>query len=180
MRLPPARPPARTRRDVIDIRPLASVPAAAVEALLDRVFGADRRGRTAYRIREGMAQIDALSFAAFEGEALAGTIQCWPIELRHRDGSATPLVMLGPVAIVPERQGEGYGRALMHASIDRARALGMADALMLIGDPEYYGRFGFSADCTAAWEAPGTVERHRLLAYGPCTPLAPGLLGPRR
>ena len=39
------------------------------------------------------------------------------------------------------------------------------EPLMMIGDPEYYGRFwGFSADGTAGWEAPGPFERRRLLA----------------
>ena len=39
------------------------------------------------------------------------------------------------------------------------------DALMMIGDPEYYGRFfDFSADATAKWAVPGPVERRRLLA----------------
>ena len=42
---------------------------------------------------------------------------------------------------------------------------GAADALMMIGDPEYYGRFcGFTADVTGGWALPGPVERHRLLA----------------
>ena len=42
---------------------------------------------------------------------------------------------------------------------------GVADALMMIGDPEYYGRFfGFTAEATSGWHLPGPVERHRLLA----------------
>jgi predicted N-acetyltransferase YhbS len=51
---------------------------------------------------------------------------------------------------------------------------------MLIGDPDYYGRFfGFSAERTARWNAPGPVERHRLLARGDAVPDASGMLGPR-
>lgn len=156
------------------------MPDADIEALLDAAFGADRRTRTAYRIRAGMAPIPALSFAAFDGTALTGTIQCWPVELRESETAGTPLVMLGPVAVTPERHGHGIGAALMRAAIDAAHAQGLADALMLIGDPEYYGRFGFSAACTAGWETPGPVERHRLLAFGPCTPRSAGMLGPRR
>lgn len=175
-----SRPPILPRRPAIDIRPLAGVPGAAVEALLDAAFGAERRMRTAYRIRAGMAAIDTLSFAAFDRAALTGTIQCWPIELRESETVASPLVMVGPVAVVPARQGEGIGHALMQAAIDAAHTQGLADALMLIGDPEYYGRFGFSAACTAGWDAPGPVERHRLLAFGPCTPRSTGMLGPRR
>jgi len=52
--------------------------------------------------------------------------------------------------------------------------------MMLIGDPDYYGRFfDFSAERTTAWDVPGPVERHRLLARGPRVPDMPGLLAPR-
>lgn len=54
--------------------------------------------------------------------------------------------------------------------------------LMMIGDPDYYGRFwGFSAERTAGWQAPGPVEAHRLLALatgGAAIPTS-GMLGPR-
>ncbi|MEC7931157.1 MAG: GNAT family N-acetyltransferase, partial [Pseudomonadota bacterium] len=44
----------------------------------------------------------------------------------------------------------------------RARA---TEPLMMIGDPEYYGRFwGFSAQGTDGWDAPGPFEKRRLLA----------------
>ena len=40
-------------------------------------------------------------------------------------------------------------------------------ALMMIGDPDYYGRFWcFTSDATGGWQVPGPVERHRLLARG--------------
>lgn len=110
---------------------------------------------------------------------LAGTIQCWPIALHLDAGAAVPLVMVGPVAIHPDLQGMGYGRALMAAMQAAADAQGLADRLMLIGDPDYYGRFGFTAARTAQWRAPGPVDRHRLLARGDHVPDAAGMLGPR-
>lgn len=167
------------RRPIIDLRPLHSVAATDIDALLDTAFGADRRGRTAYLIRAGMPVIDSLSFAALKDGELAGTIQCWPVALHRDDGGTVPLVMVGPVAIRPDLQGLGYGRALMAEMQATADALDLGGALMLIGDPEYYARFGFSADCTGQWRAPGPVERHRLLAHGCAVPDAPGMLGPR-
>ena len=72
--------------------------------------------------------------------------------------------MVGPVAVAPSHQKGGHGRALMDAVVDCARNLG-TEPLMMIGDPEYYGRFwGFSAAETGGWDAPGPFERHRLLA----------------
>ena len=164
---------------MIEILPLHAVSESAVEALLDRAFGPDRHGRTAYAIRGDGKAIPALSFAAVADGELLGSIQCWPIALVTTD-AALPLVMVGPVAVEPGRQGDGIGRTLVAAALAAAATNDPDDVLMLIGDPDYYGRFfGFSADRTAAWEAPGPVERHRLLALGKTVPVAAGMLGPR-
>lgn len=113
------------------------------------------------------------------GGTLVGTIQCWPVSLRLDGGGAVPLVMVGPVAIEPALQGMGHGHALMAAMQAAADALDLGDRLMLIGDPGYYGRFGFTAERTGQWRTPGPVDRHRLLARGSSLPDAPGMLGPR-
>jgi predicted N-acetyltransferase YhbS len=69
---------------------------------------------------------------------------------------------------------------MMERMLAAAEASG-ADPLVLIGDPEYYGRFfGFTTEATGGWELPGPVERHRLLARtgGRLLPKT-GMLGPR-
>lgn len=165
---------------VIEFVPIAAIAPATVDQLLDRAFGVDRHLRTAYRIRAGMVPIPNLSFAGVADGALVGTIQCWPIRFEGDDGSDVPLVQLGPVAVEPARQQGGIGRALTAHALAAALAAGLADALTLIGDPEYYGRFfGFDASRTAAWRVPGPVERHRLLARGTGVPGGAGMLGPR-
>ena len=165
---------------MIEVLPIAAVAPDAVEALLDRAFGTDRHGRTAYRIREGMTAIPALSLAAVENGALIGTIQCWPIRFAGDDGGDVAMVQVGPVAVAPDRQQGGIGRMLTARALAAAEAAGLDDALTLIGDPEYYSRFfGFDASRTAAWRVPGPVERHRLLARGANVPTGAGLLGPR-
>lgn len=165
------------------ISELAGTGDAAVAALLDAAFGPNRHGRTAYRIRLGMAWFTDLSFAAFDSQGrLVGTLQSWPVALHGDDGSETPLIMVGPVAVLPDMQRHGTGRALMDRLIETVDTH-PGDPLMMIGDPEYYGRFwGFTADATGGWQAPGPVERHRLLtraAPGLALPKA-GMLGPRR
>lgn len=167
---------------MVELLPLADIKAQAVEDILDAAFGADRFGRTAYRLREGTAAIAALSFALVEDGALMGTIQCWPVAHRAADGAATPLVMVGPVAVRPDIQRGGHGRALMTHMLDAAGTA--ADgALMMIGDPEYYARFfGFAADATGEWDLPGPFEKHRLLARavnGHGVPAGAGMIGPR-
>lgn len=162
-----------------ELVPLAGIDPQAVEQLLDRAFGADRRGRTAYKVRIGTQPIPELSFAAIRGGVLAATIQCWPVALNCDAPvpgcGSVALVMVGPVAVEPEWQQEGIGRALMEHMLAAA-----GDApLMLIGDPEYYGRFfGFVADRTGGWRLPGPFEPRRLLARGE-VPDCAGELGPR-
>jgi len=178
--------------------PLEAVDPAMIEAVLDRAFGADRHARTAYRIREGMGWLPGLSLAALdEDELLVATIQCWPIALQTQQGQV-PLVMVGPVAVVPERQGEGFGVGLMSAMIaeyarlaaDGGRGANPSSSSaavgqtglpqVLIGDVDYYGRWGFSATMTGGWRCPGTYEPARLLARGAALAAMPaeGMLGP--
>ncbi len=175
--------------------PLEAVDPAMIEEVLDRAFGTDRHARTAYRIREGMAWLPGLSLAALdEHDMLVGTIQCWPVGLQTKQGQV-PLVMVGPVAVVPERQGEGFGVGLMSAMIaeDARLAAGRGSSSsssqavgprglpqVLIGDASYYGRWGFSAALTGGWRCPGPYEQHRLLARGHALAAMPseGMLGP--
>jgi len=160
------------------ILPLSAVDPALVEALLDAAFGADRRTRTAYRIREGMDWLPGLSFAALdEADYLVGTIQLWSVALTRDGGRAHPLLMVGPVAVMPGRQGEGFGKALI------ATALGAIDPQaplpqMLIGDLDYYGQWGFSAEHTGGWRCPGPYDPARLLARSAAPLPSEGTLGP--
>ena len=163
--------------------PLDNVDPALIEALLDRAFEPERRTRTAYLLREGLDALPPLSFAAIDSDdRLVGSIQCWPVALTDPDGKAHPLIMVGPVAVLPEAQGGGFGQALMTASL---AALSPEAPLpqVMIGDPEYYGRFwGFSAEHTGGWSLPGPWEPSRLLAraVNPAVVPSTGMLGPWR
>jgi predicted N-acetyltransferase YhbS len=143
---------------MFDLVALSGVEPELIETLLDAAFGADRHGRTAYRLREGSEPIAALSKAIVDGEELIASIQCWPVQV-----GATKLVLVGPVAVDPGHQNEGHGRRLMHTMLEAAAKMG-DPPMAMIGDPEYYGRFGFSADATGGWQLPGPWEAHRLLA----------------
>jgi predicted N-acetyltransferase YhbS len=170
------------------IIPLDTVDGHLVEQVLDHAFEPERRRRTAYKVREGTEWLPALSFAAIDDDdMLVGTIQCWPVALTTEDGRRHPLIMVGPVAVLPADQGAGYGKALMTASIaalDPNGDLGRtALPQVMIGDPEYYGRFwGFTNEHTGGWRLPGPFEQHRLLARSgnPEKLPAAGMLGPWR
>lgn len=161
------------------IVPLANVEPALIEALLDRAFGPDRHARTAYRIREGTEWLPALSFALADDDYLIGTIQLWPVALTDPEGRAHPMIMVGPVAVVPERQSEGFGKALMLAALGALEPGALPQ--VMIGDPEYYGRFfGFTAAPTGGWRCPGPFDPARLLVRcdNPAVLPAEGILGP--
>lgn len=162
------------------ITPLANVDGSLIEQVLDEAFGIDRHARTAYRMRDGTAWLEALSFAVLDDDDyLAGTIQLWPIALTTPEGRSHPLIMVGPVAVLPDYQGTGFGTALMAASLG---AIGATQPMpqVMIGDADYYGRFGFTAEPTATWRCPGPVERERLLVRCDNPAILPGkgMLGP--
>lgn len=162
--------------------PFAQVEPAMIEQLLDRAFGPDRHGRTAYKLRDGTEWLPALSFAALdEDDMLAGSIQLWPVALTDPQGRAHPMLMVGPVAVLPELQGCGFGRALMAAYIG-ALDPGAALPQVLIGDEPYYGRWGFTAEHTGGWRLPGPYDPARLLVRcdNPAVLPREGTLGPWR
>jgi predicted N-acetyltransferase YhbS len=169
-----------------NIIPLDQVDSTLIEELLDRAFEPTRKQRTAYKVREGTEWLPGLSFAAIdENDMLAGTIQCWPVALNSppngdKAGKAHPMIMVGPVAVLPDHQGMGYGKALMTASLSAIDPRAPLPQVM-IGDPEYYGRFwGFTNEHTGDWSLPGPFEQRRLLVRcdNPAVLPEKGMLGP--
>ena len=109
-----------------------------VEALYDLCFAPGREALSSYRLRDGVDPVaDLCLVARDEGGIIGGAIRYWPVQV----GGARVL-LLGPVAVHPTRQGEGLGGVLIRQSLDKAQALGWERAL-LVGDEPYYKRFGF-------------------------------------
>ncbi|ADP17604.1 acetyltransferase, GNAT family protein 21 [Achromobacter xylosoxidans A8] len=82
----------------------------------------------------------ALSLVARVDGRIAGHVAFSPVTVS--DGSAD-WYGLGPVAVLPELQGQGIGAALVRDGLERLKALGAAGCVVM-GDPAYYGRFGFA------------------------------------
>lgn len=128
------------------------------EAIVAAAFGPGRFAKTAYRLREGVAPVAELSFVALEEARVVGTVRYWPVMI-----GATPALMLGPIAIVADRQGQGIALALMNTSLAAAREAGHR-AVVLVGDEPYYGRAGFARIKPAGRiTMPGPVDLGRLL-----------------
>lgn len=81
-----------------------------------------------------------LSLVARVDGRVAGHVAFSPVTVS--DGSAD-WYGLGPVAVLPELQGQGIGAALVRDGLERLKALGAAGCVVM-GDPAYYGRFGFA------------------------------------
>jgi len=52
---------------------------------------------------------------------------------------------LGPISVLPQHQRQGIGSKLMREALRILRERG-ASGCVVLGEPEYYGRFGFHAD----------------------------------
>lgn len=163
------------------IAPEAASDAAEVEALLDQCFGLARRTKTTYRLREGERPVSALCHVARDPSGrLVGANRFWEVRIGE---AGVPALLLGPLAVAPDLQGVGIGRALMRRGIEEARDLGHA-LIILVGDEPYYGRVGFRQVPPDRLLLPGPVDPARLLYLE----LEPGalaaarglVLGPRR
>ena len=105
-----------------------------------RAFGIGRRTKTSYRLREGNRAVAGLSLVIREaGLGIVGTVSFWPLRI---GAAGTPALLLGPLAVHPERQNLGIGLALMREGLARARAMGHR-LVILVGDEPYYARAGF-------------------------------------
>ncbi|WP_036636575.1 GNAT family N-acetyltransferase [Paenirhodobacter enshiensis] len=115
-----------------------------VEALYDLCFAPGRTALSSYRLRDGVEKVHPLCLTLREDGVLAAVIRYWPVQVGGRR-----VLLLGPVAVHPTRQGEGLGGLLMHESLAEARRLGW-ERVLLVGDRPYYQRFGF-------WKIDGVV-----------------------
>jgi putative acetyltransferase len=81
--------------------------------------------------------VPALSIVAESNNELVGHVVCSRATI-----DSYPSLGLGPLGVLPRHQCRGVGQALMHAVLAAADALD-APAVVLLGDPDYYRRFGF-------------------------------------
>jgi putative acetyltransferase len=118
------------------------------------------------RLRDDEAWLPALSLVAVDlpDGPVIGHVVC-----ARADVDGVPVLGLGPLAVRPDKQRQGVGKALMHAVLGAAEALG-EPLVALLGDPAYYGRYGFQASIRYGIASPdpgwGEYFQVRLLATG--------------
>ena len=120
-----------------------------------------------HRIVERLRETNALSLSLLaedEGNTV-GHIAFSPASV----GKASQgWYLLGPVGVLPDRQGKGIGSALVREALKRLRAQG-ALGVVLVGDPAFYERFGFTSRPRLTY--PGVPDQYVLaLAFTDKTP----------
>ncbi|MDP1641021.1 MAG: N-acetyltransferase [Phenylobacterium sp.] len=140
-----------------DIRPETPQDAGAIEALLDHAFGPGRFAKASERVREVAPLRLDLSFCIWEGERLVGVVRQSEIAVGGRR-----LIFLGPLAVDAAARRLGAGARLVEVASAAAEAAGYGEVL-LVGDPPFFGRLGFSAEATGQIVMPGPVDPRRLL-----------------
>jgi putative acetyltransferase len=82
-----------------------------------------------------------VSLVAEDNEAVVGHIMFSPVSLSGHPN--LKIMGLGPMAVAPEYQRKSIGSALVRTGLERCKQLGFG-AVVVLGHPEYYPRFGFS------------------------------------
>jgi putative acetyltransferase len=82
-----------------------------------------------------------LSLVAEENDGIVGHVAFSPVTVSDAEGQ---WFGLGPLSVHPDRQRAGIGRQLIEEGLERLQSLGAAGCVLL-GDPDYYGRFGFAS-----------------------------------
>jgi putative acetyltransferase len=145
------------------VRPARSSDAPAVRALLTAAFGGTAEADLIERLRDDgdlllalvAVQGDVVGYVAFSRLVVEGT--------SHAD----PAIALAPLAVAPAMQRQGIGAALTRAGLDMFTRAGEA-LMFVVGDPAFYGRFGFaSADAFAAPYAGPHFMVRRLAPHAP-------------
>ncbi|MDP1987273.1 GNAT family N-acetyltransferase [Phenylobacterium sp.] len=140
-----------------DIRAETPADGTAIDALLDHAFGPGRFVKASERVREIAPLRTDLSFCAWEGARLVGVVRQSEIAVGGRR-----LIFLGPLAVDAAARRLGAGARLVEVACAAAAAAGFSEVL-LVGDPPFFGRLGFSAEPTAGVVMPGPVDPRRLL-----------------
>lgn len=140
----------------------------AIRALVTGAFrDVSHSSQTEAAIVDGLrgGGVLALSLVAADGGALLGHVAFSPVTIGAQE---LGWFGLGPLAVRPDLQGRGIGQALVHAGLDRLKAIG-AKGCVLLGAPGYYGRFGFAVD-PQLWLADVPQEYFLVRGFGGLLP----------
>jgi putative acetyltransferase len=135
----------------------------AIAALVERAFGQKDEALLVDRL---VASGDAiLELVAERDRRIVGHILFSRLHVDH-GGKQFGAVALAPLAVEPGFQRAGLGRVLVEAGHVRLQS---ADETLsvVVGDPAYYGRFGYSHQRAGLFDSAYQCEAMQALAWGP-------------
>lgn len=121
------------------IRPETKDDIAAIRAVNELTFGRPGEAELVEKLRASGKIL--LSLVAIHDNEVAGHILFCPVTIESAGGSFAA-VGLGPMAVTPHLQRQGMGSSLVRSGLDTLRAR-QHEAVVVLGHPEFYGRFGF-------------------------------------
>ena len=143
---------------MILIRPESPADAVGIYEVNRRAFdGSETEAGLVEALRGSEDFIPELSLVAEENSEIIGHILFSRIHIETED-SRIPALSLAPMSVLPENQNRGTGSALVRRGLEECARLGHRIVIVL-GHPNFYPRFGFSArmamDLRCPYDAPG-------------------------
>lgn len=120
---------------------------AAIRQVLDAAFGQPEEGDIVDCLRRSPDFIPELALVSEENDQIIACIHFSHLII-HGETKTVSALSLAPVAVLPGRQRRGIGSQLIRAALEEARKRGYT-AVLVLGHPEYYPRFGFRR--ASAW-----------------------------
>lgn len=117
---------------------------STISGLLQRAFqDVVHSQNTEHKIVDALRHADALAFSlvAIQNDSIVGYIALSKVELSSGEAG---WYGLGPVAVDPQFQSQGVGAELIETALSRLKQH-CAAGCVLLGEPDYYSRFGFKA-----------------------------------
>lgn len=135
----------------------------AIRHLNDAAFGGTAESTLIADLRA--ADLAVIELVASAHDDIAGHILFSTLSVRS-DGRPVDALALAPMAVRPDRQRAGIGTALVRAGLEAARS-GKWRAVIVLGHPSYYLRFGFSAERARHLKAPFRGDAFMALEFVP-------------
>ena len=132
--------------------------ATAVREINEQAFGGLQEARIVDALRDSP---DSISLVATVDERVVGHILFTPVTIEPH-AARVRVAGLAPMAVRPEFQRSGVGSALVRAGLEECRGRGYA-AVVVVGHPEYYPRFGFVPAHTKRLECEYPVPREAFM-----------------
>lgn len=145
------------------IRERQAVDDDAIRRLNDAAFGGPDESKLVEHLRA--ADLAAIELVAVEGTAVVGHILFSPLGVTHGKKAIRSL-SLAPMSVQPGHQRRGIGSELIRAGLAFAKTRGW-QAVFVLGHPDFYPRFGFSATLARPFKAPFSGKAFMALELEP-------------